>query len=237
MNLQIMSDLHLEFYRDSGAHFLRELVPKAETLVLAGDITSAFRLEHVFAVLAEKFKRILYVPGNHEFYGASLQTGWKIIREIVSKFPNVYALDNEMVTLDEICFFGGTGWFPDHTSNPLAANAERYMSDFAEIINAKPTIYESHKAFSTAVAGAGPQVVISHHLPTSASVAPRFAMSALNHFFVSDFDVVGIGAKLWIHGHTHDRIDKKIGETRIVCNPRGYPRERESFDHAVVCTV
>ena len=28
--------------------------------------------------------------------------------------------------------------------------------------------------------------------------------------------------KLWTHGHTHERYDYMIGETRIVCNPRGY---------------
>ena len=28
--------------------------------------------------------------------------------------------------------------------------------------------------------------------------------------------------KLWTHGHTHETFDYVIGETRIVCNPRGY---------------
>ena len=28
--------------------------------------------------------------------------------------------------------------------------------------------------------------------------------------------------KHWVHGHTHDPFDYKIGECRVVCNPRGY---------------
>jgi hypothetical protein len=28
--------------------------------------------------------------------------------------------------------------------------------------------------------------------------------------------------KLWTHGHTHHVFDYMIGETRVVCNPRGY---------------
>jgi hypothetical protein len=28
--------------------------------------------------------------------------------------------------------------------------------------------------------------------------------------------------KLWTHGHTHDVFDYMIGDTRILCNPRGY---------------
>jgi Icc-related predicted phosphoesterase len=28
--------------------------------------------------------------------------------------------------------------------------------------------------------------------------------------------------RLWIHGHTHETFDYRIGKTRIICNPRGY---------------
>jgi hypothetical protein len=28
--------------------------------------------------------------------------------------------------------------------------------------------------------------------------------------------------RLWTHGHMHDPSDYMIGETRVVCNPRGY---------------
>ena len=28
--------------------------------------------------------------------------------------------------------------------------------------------------------------------------------------------------KLWTHGHTHDKFDYLVGNTRVVCNPRGY---------------
>jgi hypothetical protein len=41
--------------------------------------------------------------------------------------------------------------------------------------------------------------------------------------------------KLWIHGHTHDRCDYVLAETRVVANPLGYPNEvrsLEAFDPA-----
>jgi hypothetical protein len=28
--------------------------------------------------------------------------------------------------------------------------------------------------------------------------------------------------KLWTHGHTHHEFEYVIGETKVVCNPRGY---------------
>ena len=33
---------------------------------------------------------------------------------------------------------------------------------------------------------------------------------------------------LWIHGHIHDTRDYMIGNTRILCNPRGYPRKDDT---------
>lgn len=45
--------------------------------------------------------------------------------------------------------------------------------------------------------------------------------------FASNFDdlVRESRAPLWIHGHIHTSFDYRIGSTRVVCNPRGYPRE------------
>jgi predicted phosphodiesterase len=37
--------------------------------------------------------------------------------------------------------------------------------------------------------------------------------------------VLGHPCRLWIHGHTHWAFDYKIGETRVLANPRGYPHE------------
>jgi hypothetical protein len=33
---------------------------------------------------------------------------------------------------------------------------------------------------------------------------------------------------LWVHGHTHDSLDYRIGDTRIICNPFGYLHHEEN---------
>ena len=75
MKLQIMSDLHFEMHADGGAGFIRELdATGVDVLVLAGDITMAGQYEDlasVFGPLAQKYRHILYVPGNHEYYKSS----------------------------------------------------------------------------------------------------------------------------------------------------------------------
>ncbi|KAH9845881.1 ser thr protein phosphatase [Teratosphaeria destructans] len=81
---QFMSDLHLE--RTAYAAF--NIPSKAPYLILAGDIGRFADRTHLFAFLEEqcqKFERVLYVPGNHEFYGTSRPEGLRAAGEIETR--------------------------------------------------------------------------------------------------------------------------------------------------------
>jgi Icc-related predicted phosphoesterase len=69
-------------------------------------------------------------------------------------------------------------------------------------------------------------VIVGHHAPSRKSTHPRYKYESLmNGGYSSELDQFIIDnpqIKLWTHGHTHDSFDYVIGETRIVCNPRGY---------------
>jgi hypothetical protein len=69
-------------------------------------------------------------------------------------------------------------------------------------------------------------VVVGHHAPSKLSTHPRYQNETLmNGGYSSDlsqFILDNPQIKLWTHGHTHETFDYVIGETRIVCNPRGY---------------
>lgn len=69
-------------------------------------------------------------------------------------------------------------------------------------------------------------VVVGHHGVSMRSCAPRFhgdrIMNGGFYTELDDFMAYRPQIKLWIHGHTHDSFDYVIGETRVVCNPRGY---------------
>jgi 3',5'-cyclic AMP phosphodiesterase CpdA len=90
----------------------------------------------------------------------------------------------------------------------------------------------------------GPTVVVTHHGPHRASLAPRFAADWVSTAFISElppsfFDV----PVLWIHGHTHASFDYRVGRCRVLCNPRGYQigrmvvPENPHFDPALVVDV
>ena len=69
-------------------------------------------------------------------------------------------------------------------------------------------------------------IVVGHHTPSHQSCHPRWKhdtiMNGGYHNNYEEYIIDHPQIKLWTHGHTHERYDYMIGETRIVCNPRGY---------------
>lgn len=237
MKLNILSDLHL------GQGELALPANDADVVVLAGDIA---RPAQAVAWASRLGKPVLYVPGNHEFYGGSLEGTAAQLRQLCDG-AGIHLLDDSATLIDNVRFLGSTLW----TDFMLLGDGEgrqaameeggRFMRDFSRIRldEASPALFTPSDAASLfrrhaawladelAKPHDGPTVVITHHAPSPSSVHPRFAGSPLNACFVSDAEYLlgGDRAQLWIHGHTHDSFDYVLKGTRVVCNPRGYARD------------
>jgi hypothetical protein len=74
-------------------------------------------------------------------------------------------------------------------------------------------------------------VVVTHHAPSPRSIDPRYEDDLTSAAFVARRDrlVRETGAALWVHGHVHASFDYRIGETRVLANPRGHPGENPAF--------
>lgn len=89
----------------------------------------------------------------------------------------------------------------------------------------------------------GPTVVVSHHAPSRQSTDPNFVGDPLTPAFVSDLPGEFFRVpQLWIHGHTHASADYRIGDCRVVSNPRGYTSkdgklENLRFDPGLVIEI
>jgi hypothetical protein len=197
--------------------------------VLAGDICPvdarfAPAALEIYQFFATWFDHVIFVPGNHEFYGTSYAAGMAAIRDL--DHPKWHLLEpGAPVTIDGQRFLGGTMWF-DGKHDPAL---ERSINDF-RCIEGIQDVYAHNAEFVAKVCGemTSDDVVISHHLPSPRSVPAIFEGSDINCFFVSDQTrhILERKPKLWIHGHTHTPCDYVLGSTRIYANPRGYPSER-----------
>lgn len=226
MDIRFMSDLHFEFHRDGGKSFVASLPDGGDVLVVAGDIGNVANgsFQRGLSHLAERFKDIVVVLGNHEYYGATPSDVAAACRNLPA---NVHLLNRGTVTISGVRFVGCTLWYPD---GPMNFAAEKGWSDFAAIKGARPFIYDEARKdakFLRSTVRPG-DVVVTHYLPSHACVAPNYRGNPTNIFFVHPVDDVIGDAAVWIHGHTHDTVDKTLGDTRVVCNPFGYVHRGET---------
>lgn len=237
LRLNILSDLHLS--RDGLPH----PQTSADVVILAGDIS---RPKEAIEWARGFTQPVLYVAGNHEFYGGSLDSTLAQLREY-AQGTNIHVLDNDELVVDGVRFLGSTLWtdFNLYGSGPERDEAITqslgFIRDFVRIQSGKPgastfTPEELEETFASnrawldrmlSVEFDGPTVVITHHAPSMKSIHPRFEGSPINTCFVSDSEYLMSGerAALWVHGHTHDSFDYMLRGTRVVCNPRGYARD------------
>lgn len=236
MKLQLISDLHSEFWDDLNKLYERiQIVPELDFLVIAGDLVVTAKqhedtVQAAFRYFSSKARHVLYVVGNHEYYGSDRGHTERILLEHMP--ANFHWLKNTEETIEGVHFYGGPMWFPN--VDGLNAYYKSQMNDFNLIRDLETWVYGDNKEFTEK----GQQlvrkdtVVVSHHLPHANSTPPQYLGSTLNRFFVSDQTelIQQEQPRLWLHGHTHTPCDYFLGETRVLCNPYGYPRELYATD-------
>lgn len=264
MEIREVSDLHNEF---KVFDLPITEADKERTLILAGDIDAAQNAERNYNWINNKghsFKHVIYIAGNHEFYHGDHDRVIEFYK-MANWLPNVHFLNHEFINLDGIFFWAGTLWtglkggqdwelmnrvrhgmndfrlihknVPLKTSKRYGNNFDPY--DMAEIFaENKPKLFEDVKS---ARAKGMKTVVVTHHAPCSPSVQRHFRGHELNEAYCSymDNEVTDHGPDLWFHGHTHTSNDYKMGNTHVICNPRGYAEYEENagFNPNLVVTI
>lgn len=253
VRLNILSDLHL------GQAGLPLPETDADIVVLAGDIS---RPRQAIDWASRFEKPVLYVPGNHEFYGGTIKGTIEQLKRL-AEGTSIHILDNGEIVLHGARFLGSTLWTdfnlygPGEIREQSIKQALDFIRDFSRIqSDAIPGTSLAPPEFEALFAAnrswlkqkldtpfQGPTVVITHHAPSTKSIHPRFEGSLINTCFVSDSEYLmdAKRAVLWIHGHTHDSFDYQVAGTRVICNPRGYARdginENPAFDPSLVVEV
>jgi len=231
MIIQILSDLHFEFHRDFGKSFVGSMDSKGvDVLIIAGDyipLRGVSAAADAFTLICDKYKlaHVLFVPGNHEFYGLnSIASGVSFLRSLEEKISNFHVLYNDMFCVGDLEFIGTPLWFEyDHSRDDKLSSL---LNDFNLIGNFKRDVTAEHNKALEFLDWhcTTKSIVITHHFPLPNSVHPQFEYSNINHFFGCDLGdfITSARPKLWVHGHTHCSFNYKYADTHIICNPFGY---------------
>ena len=231
---------------------------------------AAQRFRDFFKRCSFQFPHVIYIMGNHEFYNGKFFAGIDYMREELSKYPNIHMLENDSYVIQDrnhetsevsdVVFVGGTLWTNMNNRDPLTMHAiEGMMNDFRIIRNDKRSFatmsaldvairHDKTLAYIKIVLEQNKDkkcVVVGHHTPSFQSLHPMYAndrlMNGGYHTELSEFILDHPQIALWTHGHTHHPFDYKIGETRVVCNPRGYENdgysERTGWNPNIVLEV
>ena len=229
--------------------------PEADVIVLAGDL--APYTKGLVAKLSEFWDaapHIVYVLGNHEFYGGEIDDARARLADECAE-TGIHLLDPGMVRIEGTRFIGATLWtdlalYGKADESGAHRRLRRGISDFVGAIRhhgrnfstwecvrrhwAARHFIEEELARAELVGERA--VVITHHAPSPRSIRPWFQGDPLNPAFASDLDrlIERYQPALWIHGHMHDPVDERLGKTRLVANPAGYAHERKrGFDPAL----
>ncbi|MEN8129666.1 MAG: metallophosphoesterase [Pseudomonadota bacterium] len=235
MKIKIVSDLHLEF----GPMALS--VDGVDVLLAAGDIGVGVEgLEW----LQQLPCKVLYVAGNHEYWGEDLPELKGRLAEAAQQ-GNVRFLENSSVVIGNVRFVGCTLW-SDYNGEDSSIMAEMSlaMNDFRHInmgsrllqpldlvnVNKQSRRWLQHELRQPFE---GKTVVLTHHAPLSRSWY-RGNNDITQFAYCNNLeDLMGqVNIDLWIHGHVHTACDYQAHGVRVVCNPRGYVgyREVKGFD-------
>jgi Icc-related predicted phosphoesterase len=257
MEFRLISDIHNEFYNELTQYTLPYMSgDENRVLVIAGDFTMLKRgktTANSFTQMAKRFKAVVYVPGNHEYYGYRIDR-----KAALAKFQdmnpegldNVHFLIRDSVVIDGIRFVGATLWTDMDRGNPITRMAlVDKMNDFKAIdykyeefdtyhsYNAKHWLLEHSKDLSyikkTVDGSEEPCIVVTHHAPSARSLDPDYAWDTMGNFgyhsVLDEFILDRPKIQYWLHGHIHCTSDYMIGSTKVVCNPYGYGDEDTQF--------
>lgn len=229
MRINYFSDVHLEF----GEQTLPET--DADIIVAAGDIGVFTQgMDWLKAI----DKPVVYVAGNHEFYGREYGEVMRTLKEqcLGSK---IHFLEKDQYVFHGVRFLGCTLWTDLFLDGDEKAQAiGKTLNDFRKIRfnglsfnqNHFSSLHREARAWlekQLAIPYPGKTVVVTHHAPTEWSwIETPNALKKMAYcndlkWLFHEYEIAA-----WFHGHVHNMGDYRIADARILSNTRGYVGRR-----------
>lgn len=230
----------------------------ADLIVLAGDIHKGTKgIDYAVSLAESRVVPVIYVAGNHEYYGQEYFHTLQAMRYEAAKHENVHFLENGALVVGNTRFLGCTLWTNFTGDGSIRVERNVYVArgglmDFKLIrYNERKMTPEDHIRIHASskkwlneqldMPFEGKTVVVTHHGPSRATQHAVFEFNEVSACFLTAMDDLVEKADLWIYGHSHSNLDTQIGKCRLVSNQKGYPRERvprhQAFDPGWVLDI
>ena len=260
--LQIESDIHLEFYKRT----IPTITKHAENLALLGDIGKPFESNYKEFIEAQskQFENVFVLLGNHEYYSIT-RTVPEILekaKEVCGSFKNVHLLERDSYQLTEKTrLLGCTLWsqITEYSSGRLndfnkihlkLPRMETSLSDPLETYDKREKIsvknyrdwhcrdlFWIEKEISECRKAGMNAVVLTHHAPLK-EMSGKYVGSDISSAFTSPLDHLFKPPVIaFANGHVHSNCDILKNNIRCISNARGYPGEDTGYKENVVVDI
>ena len=227
---EFISDTHMNMWKYSIAEAMPLFPGTCPILILAGDIGDPDEptLYRILEMLVQRYKIVMYVPGNHEFYKretgskktpASVLAWFKTLEE---KWPNFHFFYRRTEVINGIRIIGATGWSTSPKETEWAHTISEEGKKDREFI-------EQQLARSKE-----PCLVITHYPPSLRVLQADFLGKVYQYDYAQNLEYMfHPPLHSWIFGHVHQSHSLSIpyssltgeGSIYLRCNPFGYPKD------------
>ncbi|SEF29792.1 metallophosphoesterase [Variovorax sp. NFACC27] len=249
MRVFALSDIHVDY--EANARWVESLSRsdyRDDVLLLAGDVSdSVVLLERCLRQFADRFKHLLFVPGNHELWvvrdGACSDSFDKF--EMVCEIARRSGASMAPFRHGQLTIVPLLGWYDYSFGEPDLALLQTWMDFHACRWPGAWTSYDvtSHFLQMNRYQRRTPDEIIisfSHFVPRI-DVMPNFI--PLQHRGI--FPVLGthrleqqvreLGSAIHVYGHSHVNRCVQLDGTAYVNNAFAYPREVHLSQKALLC--
>ena len=225
--IQIASDIHLEF--ENVINKMPKIKVKAPILALLGDIgyPRSNEYQQFIKDCSSKFKHIIIIAGNHEYYTDSIDNVHREITKLAAQYDNVHFLQCQSLELPDIIpnhiILGCTLWVK--FDEKYAAKAMEQINDYTWIstedeckvaLTTKDTnsMYDEHLEFiikecEKAKSENKKVIVLTHHAPTDYKTIDPNYFNKISYLmnYTNIEHLLQPPVCAWFFGHTHYNMD------------------------------
>jgi len=253
-----LSDVHADF--EPNARWLRNLSLhdyQSDILILAGDVTDSLPLlEWCLGLVARRFHKVLFVPGNHELWTLRDQprTGSLEKFERIRGLVHGAGASMETFTTSRLAIVPLLAWYDYSFGTPSPELAEAWMDfhacrwppecDVREITARFLKLNEGTLARPPLAPSPGTQeqlvISFSHFLPRAELVPKRTSALKLDLSPVLGTDLLDcqvrqVKSTIHVYGHSHVNRRVDIDAVTYVNNAFGYPNESGIAAKRLLC--